>query len=163
MSTRTAWLAFVSLVVSVTSFAACSASQSPAQKPVPDTTASSTAAASSAQPALASVSLVNATVVVAECPDAKTMNNRAAQATIHRLVDPCAMVPGGKAHFAATLLPGGRIELAAPSGDPAEGVVPTCVLRHNLLHKVFLKKPCKFDVQLEERRAQAPAAASSSP
>jgi hypothetical protein len=164
MSTMTAWLAFLSLVAGVTSFAACSASQSRAQKSVPDTTASPAAApSSSAEAAPASVSLVNATVVVAECPDAKTMNNRTAQAAIHRLVDPCAMVPGGKAHFAATLLPGGRIELAAPSGDPAEGVVPTCVLRHNLLHKVFLKKPCKFDVQLEERRAQPPAAASSSP
>lgn len=92
------------------------------------------------------------------------MNNRAAQSTIHRLVDPCAGVPNGKAHFSATLLPGGRIELASPSGDPAGGVVPTCVLRNNLLHQVYLKKPCKFDVQLEERMTpRTPPPAASAP
>ncbi len=131
----------------------------------PGTVAGTTSAASSSaeEPAEPPVSSVSATVVVARCPDAKTMNNRAAQSAIHRLVDPCAAVPGGKAHFSATLLPGGRIELASPSGDPAEGVVPTCVLRNNLLHQVYLKKPCTFDVQLEERAAAAPAPASSAP
>jgi hypothetical protein len=100
-------------------------------------------------------SMVNATAVVAACPDARKMNARGAAETMNKLVEPCAQVPGGKAHFSATILPGGRIELAAPDGNVAEGVVPTCVLSHGLTHKVFLTKPCRFDVQLEERRLPA--------
>jgi len=154
MSPMTACLALVAVVAGVTTFAACSASKpKPAESTPRDAASAAASSASASEPAGPSVSYVNATVVVARCPDAKTMNNRAAQNTIHRLVDPCAGVPGGKAHFSATLLPGGRIELASPAGDPAEGVVPTCVLRHNLLHQVYLKKPCTFDVQLEERAA----------
>ncbi len=95
--------------------------------------------------------MVNAAVVISACPDAKSMNMREARNVIRRLVDPCAMVPGGQAHFLATLQPGGKTELASPSGDTASGVVPTCVLQHGLTHKVALKKPCKFDVTLEER------------
>lgn len=106
------------------------------------------------------VSIVEAAVVVAECPDSKTMNARAAREAIRKLVDPCAAVPGGSAHFAATLMPDGRIALAAPSGDPAEGVVPTCVLQNKLAHRVPLKQACKFDVQLVERPAPAGSAPS---
>ena len=76
---------------------------------------------------------------------------RTAQDAIQKLVGPCAKVPGGKAHFSATLLPGGKIELASPSGDPAEGVVPTCVLQNRLVHRVPLKNACALDVQLDER------------
>ena len=56
----------------------------------------------------------------------------------------------------ATLLPGGRVELASPSGDPTEGVVPTCLVQNvsQLKHKLRLKKPCKFDVKLEQRGDQ---------
>jgi hypothetical protein len=97
-------------------------------------------------------SMVNASAVVSACPDGRKMNAKAAADTINKLVEPCAQVPGGKAHFAATLLPGGKIELASPEGKVADGVVPTCVLRHGLTHRVMLTKPCTFDVQLEERK-----------
>jgi len=97
-------------------------------------------------------SMVDASAVIGACPDGRKMNARAAADAINKLVEPCAQVPGGKAHFAATLLPGGKIELASPEGKVAEGVVPTCVLRHGLGHKVLLSKPCTFDVKLEERK-----------
>lgn len=94
---------------------------------------------------------VNATVIVSKCPDSTHIKVRTAQAAIERLVGPCASVPGGKAHFSATLKPGGAIVLASPEGDPAEGVVPTCVLQNRLTHRVPLKSPCTLDVQLDER------------
>lgn len=94
---------------------------------------------------------VNATVIVAKCPDVKRVNVRTAQDAIQKLVGPCATVPGGRAHFSATLMPGGRIELASPEGDKAEGVVPTCVLQNRLVHRVLLRSPCALDVQLDER------------
>jgi hypothetical protein len=88
--------------------------------------------------------------VVNNCPDAKWMHTGAAQRAIQKLIDPCAGVPGGRANFLATLIPGGQVELASPSGDPDEGVVPTCVLKdQSLRHQVFLKHPCSFDVALE--------------
>ncbi|MEZ4295550.1 MAG: hypothetical protein R3B70_11290 [Polyangiaceae bacterium] len=101
---------------------------------------------------------VNATVIVAKCPDARRIKVRTAQATIQKLVDPCAKVPGGRAHFSATLLPGGRIELASPEGDPSEGVVPTCVLTNRLTHRVLLRSACTLDVQLDERTLPVPEA-----
>jgi hypothetical protein len=95
-------------------------------------------------------SMVSASAVVDACPDSRHMNARAAAETINKLVEPCGKVPGGKAHFTATLAPGGRIELASP-----EDVVPTCVLSHGLAHPVALTRPCRFDVQLEERKLDA--------
>ena len=92
-------------------------------------------------------SMVNASAVVEACPDARRMNAKAATDTINKLVEPCKQVPGGKAEFTATLVPGGKIDLASP-----DGVVPTCVLSHGLTHPVLLTKPCRFDVQLEERK-----------
>jgi len=100
-------------------------------------------------------SMVNATAVIAACPDGRKMTSKTAADAINKLVEPCAQVPGGKAHFAATLLPGGKIELASPEGKVADGVVPTCVLSHGLTHRVFLTRPCTFDVQLEERKLGA--------
>ncbi len=98
-------------------------------------------------------SMVNASAMIEACPDARKMNARAATDVVNRLVEPCGQVPGGKAHFTATLVPGGKIEIASP-----EGVVPTCVLSHGLTHPVYLTKPCRFDVQLEERKLDgAPA------
>lgn len=105
------------------------------------------------------VSIVDSSVVVSACTEAKTMNLRAARDAIRKLVDPCAAVPGGKAHFQATLLPDGRVQLAGPSGDP--GVVPTCVLQNKLTHRVALRQPCQFDVQLVER--PAPASSATAP
>lgn len=108
-------------------------------------------------------SLVNASSVVAACPDSKRMNARAAANAIHHLIEPCATVPGGRAHFSATLLPGGKIELASPEGSTADGVVPTCVLRGGLHHKVKLMNRCTFDVQLEERKVTAPEPSAARP
>jgi hypothetical protein len=102
-------------------------------------------------------SMVNASAVIGACPDARKMNAKTAAETINKLVEPCAEVPGGKAHFAATLLPGGKIELASPEGKVAEGVVPTCALSHGLTHRLLLTRPCTFDVQLEERKLGRPA------
>lgn len=96
---------------------------------------------------------MNATVVVKDCPDAsKGTTSKSANTAIRKLVSPCSKVPGGVAHFAATLLPGGRIELASPEGDATQGVVPTCVLESQLKHSVPLRSPCKLDVRLEESR-----------
>lgn len=106
------------------------------------------------------IGIVDATVVVDSCPDAKTMNAKSAHAAIRKLVEPCSSVPGGAAHFSTTLMPGGRVMLASPSGNPDDGVVPTCVLSNQLTHRVLLRKPCKFDVKLEERKVQAQAPAS---
>lgn len=124
--------------------------------------------APTAEPILASG--VNATVIVGKCPDASRMKVRTAQEAIQRLVGPCATVPGGRAHFSATLQPGGKIELASPEGNPAEGVVPTCVLQNRLVHRVLLRQPCTLDVQLDERsvvvqppEAGAPDAGEASP
>ncbi|MDI1446736.1 hypothetical protein [Polyangium sp. 6x1] len=113
------------------------------------------------QPQGPDIGVVDAQVVVVaeSCPDQKTMNAKSAHATIQKVVEPCNTIPGGAAHFSTTLMPGGRIMLASPSGDPADGVVPTCVLSNQLTHRVFLKKPCKFDVKLEERKVQAQAPA----
>ncbi|MDC3957266.1 hypothetical protein [Polyangium jinanense] len=106
------------------------------------------------------IGVVDATVVVETCPDSKTMNAKAAHAAIQKLVEKCSTVPNGNAHFSTTLMPGGRIMLASPSGNPDDGVVPTCVLSNQLTHRVYLRQPCKFDVKLEERKVQQQASAS---
>ena len=104
------------------------------------------------------ISLVTSMVVVEACPESARLDTRAANREIDELVGPCKKVPGGAAHFSATLLPGGHVELASPGGDPNEGVVPTCVLRQSrqLKHKLKLTKACKFDVKLEQRIAEPP-------
>lgn len=106
----------------------------------------------------APISLVTSMVVVDACPDSKKLNTRLATREIEELVGPCKKVPGGAAHFSATLLPGGRVELAAPSGDVTEGIVPTCLLQKQtqLKHKIRLRSACKFDVKLEQRLADQP-------
>ena len=58
------------------------------------------------------------------------MSSRGAEAALRQMLSPCDKVPGGSAHFAATLMPGGRIELASAEGDPKDGVIPVCVLKH---------------------------------
>lgn len=100
--------------------------------------------------------MVTSFVMVDACPDAKLLDTKAATREIDELVGPCKKVPTGAAHFSATLLPGGRVELASPSGDPTEGVVPTCLLQNvtQLKHKLKLKQACKFDVKLEQRGDQ---------
>jgi hypothetical protein len=100
--------------------------------------------------------MVDASVVIGACPDARRMNAKAANNTITKLVERCTQVPGGKAHFSATLKPNGTIEIASPEGNVADGMVPMCVLTHGLTHRVVLSKPCKLDVHLEERKLGGP-------
>lgn len=102
------------------------------------------------------ISLVTSVVVIDACPEAKKLDTKSANREIEELVGPCKKVPGGAAHFSAILLPGGEVELASPSGDVTEGIVPTCLLqqRKQLKHKLKLAQPCKFDVKLEQRLAE---------
>ncbi|MEJ7600916.1 MAG: hypothetical protein WKG01_23625 [Kofleriaceae bacterium] len=99
------------------------------------------------------MSMVTSIVVLDECPDAKHLDSKRTSREIQELIGPCTRVPGGGAHFSATLSPDGRVELASPSGDPGGGVVPTCVVQQlkQLRHKLALKSPCRFDVILDER------------
>ena len=103
-----------------------------------------------ARPSGHPINVVSSTVVLESCPDAHRMNSKLADDALQKLVDSCGSLLGGAAHFMAILVPGGRIELTAPNGDPASGVVPTCVLEHQLLHRVSLQSPCKFDVRLDQ-------------
>ena len=103
-------------------------------------------------------SLVTSMVVIDACPDSRRLDTKAANREIEELVGPCKKVPGGAAHFSATLMPGGAVELASPGGDRSAGIVPTCVLQNarQLKHKLRLTKACKFEVKLEERVAAQP-------
>ena len=96
--------------------------------------------------------MVTSSVIMDACPEAAKLNTKQASKEIAELVSPCTKIPGGAAHFSATLLPGGRVELGSPSGNSAEGVVPTCVLQSQsqLKHRLKLKAACRFDVKLEE-------------
>ena len=100
--------------------------------------------------------MLTSMVIVDACPESKKIDSKLATKEIDELVGPCKSVPGGAAHFSATLLPGGRVELGSPSGDPNGGVVPTCLLQNQkqLKHKMRLRKACKFDVKLEQRKAE---------
>lgn len=99
------------------------------------------------------MSMVTSSVIVDACPPQKQLDRRAASREIEALVGPCQQVPGGAAHFSATLLPDGRVTLASPSGDTQTGIVPTCVLETSAAfrHKLKVSQPCRFDVKLEER------------
>jgi hypothetical protein len=93
--------------------------------------------------------IVNATILVNGCQDFGQANGRLAEKSMYELVEGCSTVPGGSAQFGATLLPGGRIEIAAAPGQP--DVVPICILKHPLLHRVPLSRPCRLDVKIEQR------------
>jgi hypothetical protein len=116
----------------------------------------STACASRAAPAAApapqatgpTAQVVNATILANECQRFGRQNAQQAERTIDDLVEGCTAVPGGAARFAATLQPGGRIAITAAPGSP--DVVPICVLKHSLIHKLALSKPCELDVRLEQ-------------
>jgi len=87
-----------------------------------------------------------------------------AESAMNALVEGCDAVPGGSMQFHATLQPGGRIEISAAPGQPA--VVPICILKHALVHRVPLTRPCPLDVKIEQTTvpmtAPAPTPASSS-
>ncbi|HSN97189.1 MAG TPA: hypothetical protein VLS89_02790 [Candidatus Nanopelagicales bacterium] len=130
--------------------ASCSSTPPPAEPAKP------------AEPEPAPIALVNATVLATTCPQVTQYNARMAENAIRKLVEPCTKIPGGGARFTATMLPGGKIELGSPEGDPTEGVVPMCVVKNQLTHKIFLKKACVFRVELEER-PMTPAQPTPSP
>jgi hypothetical protein len=91
---------------------------------------------------------VNATIVANGCQNLGAASGRLAERAMYELVEGCTSVPGGTARFHATLQPGGRIAIAAGPGQPE--VIPICVLKHSLLHKVPLTGPCGLDVKLDE-------------
>jgi hypothetical protein len=107
-----------------------------------------------------SAQMVNALVLTNGCQDLGKQSARLADAAMNALVEGCATVPGGSMQFKATLLPGGRIEIAAMPGQPE--VVPICILKHALVHKVPLTKPCPLDVKIEQTSVTVPMAAPSS-
>ena len=92
--------------------------------------------------------VVNATIVTNSCQTLGAERARLAERAMYDLVEGCASVPGGTARFHATLDPGGRIEITAGPAQPQ--VIPICVLKHSLVHKVRLSSPCGLDVKLEE-------------
>ena len=82
---------------------------------------------------------------------------------MNALVEGCTSVPGGAMQFRATLQPGGRIEITAAPGQP--DVVPICILKHALVHRVPLTKPCPLEVKIEQTSVtlSSPPAPRSSP
>jgi len=106
-----------------------------------------------------SAQLVNAVVLTNGCQTLGRQSSLLAESAMNALVEGCASVPGGSMQFHATLQPGGRIEIAAAPGQPE--VVPICILKHALVHRVQLTKPCQLDVKIEQ--TSVPMSAPSSP
>jgi hypothetical protein len=98
--------------------------------------------------------VVNATILTNGCQDLGRANAKLAEGAMYQLVEGCASVPGGTAEFLATLQPGGRIEIGAAPGQP--DVVPICILKHSLLHRVALTKPCRLDVKIAQSSVALP-------
>jgi hypothetical protein len=119
--------------------AGCASTPPPDSTPPPTT--SNPTSGSSAQ-------LVNALILTNGCQDLGRASAMLAERAMNQLVEGCATVPGGSMQFQATLQPGGRIEIGAAPGQP--DVVPICILKHELLHKVPLKAPCRLDVKIEQ-------------
>jgi len=103
-----------------------------------------------------SAQLVNAIILANGCQDLGKASAKAAENTMEQLVEDCTSVPGGSARFQATLQPGGRIEIASAGTRDQPDVVPVCILKHSLLHKVPLSRPCRLDVKIEQTSVQMP-------
>jgi hypothetical protein len=129
--------------------AACASPPPPASAPV------------APEPAGPSAQLVNALVLTNGCQDLGRKSAMLAEQAMNALVEGCASVPGGTMQFHATLQPGGRIEISAAPGQPE--VVPICILKHALVHRVPLTRPCPLDVKIEQTSVPvtAPAPAPS--
>jgi hypothetical protein len=114
------------------------------------------------EPPGSSARLVSATVLANDCGSVNKVWARLAADAMRKLVEGCTSVPGKSARFSATLSPGGRIEIAAPGdgGAPQPDVVPICILKNELRHKIPLKQPCKLEVSLEEETIALPDAGS---
>jgi hypothetical protein len=103
--------------------------------------------------------VVNATILMNGCQDFGRTNAKLAEKAMYELVEGCSSVPSGTAQFGATLLPSGRIEIAAAPGQP--DLVPICILKHPLVHKVPLSNPCRLDVKIEQTSVAVRADAGS--
>ena len=145
----------ITLSTIVWAFWLASCARRPAQSP---TEGKSPPPASSSGPAVASGST---SFVIEDCPDAKKMDAKAAEAAMRKLIEPCHTINAPAADFLATLVPGGRIEITSRGKDSAEGVIPICVVKNRLTHSVALKQRCTFNVKLEPTAAVAPAGSSS--
>jgi hypothetical protein len=108
-----------------------------------------------------SAQVVNATILTNGCQELGKSHARLAERAMYQLVEGCRTVPNGSAQFEATLLPGGRIDIAVPPGQP--GIVPVCVLKHSLTHKVPLSRPCHLEVKIEQTSVPVAPPAASAP
>ena len=110
-----------------------------------------------------SAQLVNALVLTNGCQELGKKSAIMAESAMNALVEGCATVPGGSMQFHATLQPGGRIEISAAPGQPE--VVPICILKHALVHRVPLTRPCPLDVKIEQTSVPmtAPAPSGAAP
>ena len=133
-------IVFVAVVV-----AGCASSPPPGSVPTP--------------PAVPMAQLVNAVVLTNGCQSMGRQSAFLAESAMNSLVEGCGSVPGGSMQFHATLLPGGRIEISAAPGQPE--VVPICILKHALVHRVPLTRPCPLDVKIEQTNVPMSAPASS--
>jgi hypothetical protein len=131
----------VAAVIAITTACACAP-----QRP--------TASPNTEAPPGRAAQIVNATIMTNGCQKLGTTSAQLAERAMYDLVEDCRSVPGGNAHFGATLEPGGRIEITSVRGYA--DVVPICVLKHSLVHKVPLAKPCRLDVKIEETRVPVP-------
>jgi hypothetical protein len=102
---------------------------------------------------------VNATILTNGCQHLGATNAKLAERAMYQLVEGCSTVPGGSAQFEATLEPGGRIAIAAAPGQP--DVIPICILKHSLQHKVALAKPCHLDVKIAQTSIPVPVEAGA--
>lgn len=116
--------------------------------------AGSGAPAESSAPASPAAQVVNATILTNGCHALGASNARLAEKAMYQLIEGCDSVPGGRAEFEATLQPGGRVAITAVAGQP--DVIPICVLKHVLQHKVPLSQPCRLDVKLEQTSVVLP-------
>ncbi len=131
---------------------ACASTPPPAQPEPPPPTTATTTAGPSAQ-------VVNATILTDECKGLGKANAMLAESAMYHLVEACTSVPGGSAEFEATLEPGGQIDIKAVHGQPE--VVPICILKHSLQHKVPLKTPCRLEVKIEQTSVAMPGDAGA--
>ncbi len=132
--------------------AACASGPPPASPEPPPPTTAEPSGGQSAQ-------VVNATILTDECKGLGKANAMLAESAMYHLVEACTSVPGGSAQFEATLQPGGKIDIAGVPGQPA--VVPICILKHSLQHKVPLKTPCRLDVKIEQSSVAMPGDAGA--
>jgi hypothetical protein len=124
---------------------ACGPKEPPSSPAAPASAPSATTAPAPSSP---SAQVLNATILTNGCQALGPTHAKAAEKAMNQLIEGCSSVPGGRAAFEATLQPGGQIEIKAVAGQP--DVVPICVLKHSLVHKVPLTQPCRLDVKIEQ-------------